>query len=94
MVPNLIEYERPTSVTAALRLLARNRIRTVPLAGGTALIPSHDASIESVVDLSALNLGGIERHAEQTSIGAMTTVQSVAVQCGYRKSSSRTSAHT
>ncbi len=78
MLPNLIEYHRPTTMSGALRLLARRKVRTVPLAGGTALVPSRDPSVEAVVDLSALNLAGIQWHAQQAHLGAMTTLQTLA----------------
>ena len=78
MLPNLVEYHRPATLAGALRLLARRKGRTVPLAGGTALIPSRDPSVEAVVDLSGLNLAGIEWRARQAHIGAMTTLQTLA----------------
>lgn len=77
MLPNLVEYHRPTTLTGALRLLARRKVRTVPLAGGTALIPSRDASVEAVVDLSALHLAGVEWRARQVHIGATTTLHTL-----------------
>jgi len=78
MLPNLIEYHRPTTMSGALRLLARRKVRTVPLAGGTALVPSRDPSVEALVDLSALNLAGIQWRTRRVHIGAMTTLQTLA----------------
>lgn len=78
MLPNLVEYYRPTTLAAAMRLLARHKVRTVPLAGGTALMPSRDASVHAVVDLGALNLAGIERRERHLHIGAMATLQALA----------------
>lgn len=77
MLPNLDEYYRPTTVNAALRLLARGTTRTVALAGGTALIPSRDASVRAVVDLSELNLAGADWEARPVRLGAMTTLQTL-----------------
>ena len=84
MLPNLIEYYRPTTLIAALRLLARRKVRTVPLAGGTALIPSRDPSVQAVVDLSALRLAAVEWRGRQAHIGAMTTLQTLASDAGAR----------
>ncbi len=53
MLPNLVEYHRPTTLASALRLLARRKVRTVPLAGCTALIPSRDASVEAELEKRA-----------------------------------------
>ena len=77
MLPNLTEYHRPTTLSGALRLLAQRKVRTVPLAGGTALVPSRDPSVEAVVDLSGLNLAEMGWHARQGYIGAMTTLQTL-----------------
>ncbi len=77
MLPNLEEYYRPTTLNAALRLLARATPRTVALAGGTALIPSRDAAVRAVVDLCALNLAAVEWQARPIRLGAMTTLQAL-----------------
>jgi len=78
----LVEYHKPTDVEEAIKLLLRPNIRTVPIAGGTALVPSAAREVEAVVDLGALglsyiktsevaeNLGGLE-------IGATTTLQMI-----------------
>ncbi len=78
MLPNLEEYLRPSTLNEALRLLARSMIHTVPLAGGTALIPSRNDSVRAVVDLSALDLAGIEWQERPIRLGAMTTLQALA----------------
>jgi carbon-monoxide dehydrogenase medium subunit len=79
---DLVEYHKPTSFEEALKLLRRPNVRTVPIAGGTALVPSAAREVEAVVDLNALglayiktsevseNLGGLE-------VGATTTLQSI-----------------
>lgn len=75
MLPSLKEYHRPASLNAALALLNRPHVRTVPLAGGTALIGSGDRSVEAVVDLQDLALRYIEARDARLHIGAMTTLQ-------------------
>jgi probable selenate reductase FAD-binding subunit len=78
----LVEYHKPTDLEKAVQLLQRPNVRTVPIAGGTALVPSAAREVEAVVDLGALglsyiktseapeNLGGLE-------IGATTTLQTI-----------------
>ena len=78
MLPDLEEYHRPTTLNGALRLLTRSSIHTVPLAGGTALVPSRDASVGAVVDLSALEFAGIQWQGQPIRLGAMTTLQTLA----------------
>jgi carbon-monoxide dehydrogenase medium subunit len=77
MLPELEEYHRPTSLNVALGLLARDTIHTVPLAGGTTLVPSGDPSVRAVVDLSALNLASIDWQSRPIRLGAMTTLQTL-----------------
>jgi probable selenate reductase FAD-binding subunit len=62
----------------ALRLLERQKPRSVPLAGGAWLVAQRDQSIEAVVDLSALNLTFIKTSARRLRLGAMTTLQTMA----------------
>jgi len=77
MLPSLEEYHRPKTVSAALRLLARGTIHTVPLAGGTSLVPSRNASVRAVVDLGALDMATAEWQASPIRLGAMTTLQTI-----------------
>ncbi|HTP09512.1 MAG TPA: molybdopterin dehydrogenase, partial [Anaerolineae bacterium] len=56
----LAEYHKPTTLDEALRLLRRTSVRTVPLAGGTSLVPSAARDVQAVVDLSALDLSYIK----------------------------------
>jgi len=77
MLPHLSEYHRPTTLTTALRLLARPTPRTVPLAGGTWLVGRRDPSIQAVVDLSGLELAFIKKGGRQVRLGAMTTLQTL-----------------
>ncbi len=67
-------YERPTTVDAALSLLAKDRWTV--LAGGTDFYPAlrDQAVTEPVLDISALKgLRGIRREGNSWRIGALTT---------------------
>ncbi len=77
MLAHLSEYHRPKTVGTALRLLARQSPRTLPLAGGTWLVAERDPTIEAVVDLSALNLAFVEQRGRRLRLGAMTTLQTL-----------------
>jgi len=77
MLANVTEYHKPTNVDEALRLLRRRSVRTVPLAGGTALLARRDTTIQAVVDLSALGLDYVRRQTNGIEIGAMTTLQAL-----------------
>lgn len=73
MLPNLRTYHRPTSLEEAI-----GRIRpptSVPLAGGTVLLPSRDPAVEEVVDLSGLGLTYIRAEEDGLRIGATTPLQ-------------------
>ncbi|MEA3334705.1 MAG: FAD binding domain-containing protein [Chloroflexota bacterium] len=85
-MPRVKEYYRPSSLEEALALLQRSDCVTVPLAGGTRLVPrlrgdlpwSVDNQVDAVVDLADLGLNGIERRSdpdgEWLTIGATTTL--------------------
>jgi CO/xanthine dehydrogenase FAD-binding subunit len=78
-MPVLKEFHKPTDLPAALALLRRKSLRTVPLAGGTWLNPrlGKEVSAEAVVDLSGLRLDQIERDGNALYLGAMTTLAAV-----------------
>ncbi len=78
MWSSLIEYQQPTTLGAALKLLTRPSPRTIPLAGGVWLVARRDSSIQAVVDLSALGLDFIEARKDRLRLGAMTTLQALA----------------
>lgn len=78
MLRNLTEYHWAEHIDDALLLLARLDVRTVPLAGGTSLLASHDDSIEAVVDLRDLELSTISEDTRGIHIGAMATFQQLA----------------
>ncbi|RMF27802.1 MAG: hypothetical protein D6759_17015 [Chloroflexi bacterium] len=78
MMLNLREYHRPADLEEAVRLLRRREPRTVPLAGGTVLVPSQRRDVEAVVDLADLGLAYVRLEEEQLRIGATTTLQQLA----------------
>jgi CO/xanthine dehydrogenase FAD-binding subunit len=72
-------YARPTSIDEALDLLAGPG--SVPLAGGTDLMGQIDRGISApalLVDLQALDLGGVTAAAEGVVVGATTTLSELA----------------
>ncbi len=78
----LVEYHRPTDLEEAIKLLKRPDIRTVPLAGGTALVPSAARDVEAVVDLGGLGLSYVKpcegsEVPARLCIGATTTLQMI-----------------
>ena len=75
MLRNLTEYHWAERIDEALLLLARLDVRTVALAGGTALLASNNDDIEAVVDLRDLGLSTIAEDVRGIHIGAMTTLQ-------------------
>jgi carbon-monoxide dehydrogenase medium subunit len=78
----LTEYHQPTTLDEALKLLRRTAIHTVPIAGGTSLVPSAARDVQAVVDLNALGLSYIQT-AEVSpifgslAIGATTKLQAL-----------------
>lgn len=75
----LTEYHRPSDMATARRLLARTRIMTVPLAGGTLLVPELEArGVEAVVDLCDLPLHFIEVQRDGLHLGATTSLSTLA----------------
>jgi CO/xanthine dehydrogenase FAD-binding subunit len=72
----ILEYHRPAALDEALRLLARTEVRTIPLAGGTALNrPAGESA--AVVDLQALGLNKLEKQGSSLSLGAALTLQAL-----------------
>ena len=80
MLLNLRQYARPADddtqdgLAAALQLLSRPDVRTVPLAGGDSLIGSADTTIEAVVDLQALGLTEISLDPKLGALSAQAMV--------------------
>lgn len=69
----IIEYQRPTTLEEALRLLARSEPATYPLGGG-ARLSRPSSSKYAVVDLQALGLNTIEPQGNLLSAGATVTL--------------------
>jgi len=75
---NLAEFQHPTSVEAALALLAARPGEARPLAGGTALVFSADPKARVLVDLSRAGLQSIALGVDGLHLGAMATARAVA----------------
>jgi len=73
MLPNLRAYHRPETLEEAVRLIRQPG--TVPLGGGTHLLPGRDPAVEAVVDLSRLGLSYIEGKPDRVSVGATVPLQ-------------------
>ena len=60
-------------------MLRRTSIKTVPLAGGTSLVPEAARDVQAVVDLNALDLSFVTRGPETPGlqIGATTKLQTL-----------------
>jgi aerobic-type carbon monoxide dehydrogenase small subunit (CoxS/CutS family)/CO/xanthine dehydrogenase FAD-binding subunit len=67
-------YHRPSRIEDAMSLAAQG---AVPLAGGTRLLAS-SIDLPNVLDLSTLDLGGMQIEDEDLVLGAMATLQEVA----------------
>jgi CO/xanthine dehydrogenase FAD-binding subunit len=67
-------YHRPDTIEQALSLLSRPGVRTLPLAGGTAIHRQAGEPLE-VVDLQALGLDGVEQKGNFLTLGAAITLQ-------------------
>ena len=67
----LTEYHQPATLDEALKLLRRTSVKTVPLAGGTSLVPEAARDVQAVVDLNALDLSFV-RQEPDLEIGATT----------------------
>jgi len=67
-------YHRPDTIDQALSRLSRPGVRTLPLAGGTAIDRQAVEPLE-VVDLQALGLDSIEQKGNFLTLGAAITLQ-------------------
>ena len=72
----IIEYHRPESLQAALNLLSRNNVVTVPLGGGS-IINQHLVTPVAVVDLQDLKLDSIINQGKNFVLGASVTLQEI-----------------
>jgi probable selenate reductase FAD-binding subunit len=68
------EYHRPRTLQDALKLLQRDQT-TVPLAGGTDLVPSRAPYVQAVVDLREIGLDRLTLEGFQIHIGATVSLQ-------------------
>jgi carbon-monoxide dehydrogenase medium subunit len=68
------EYHRPQTLDEALALLQRSKT-SVPLAGGSELVPSRAPNAQAVVDLQALGLDELSVEGTRMHIGAMVPLQ-------------------
>ena len=75
-MPRALTYHRPASLDDALALLALED--HVPLGGGTILNADDDPTPVAMVDLQALDLGGITPDGDEVTIGATTSLQEIA----------------
>ena len=71
---NIKEFQTPTSLDEAHRLLAAGGDRAVTLAGGTSLSLSRDPGMEILVDITRLGLSYIAEDGGGIRIGAATTI--------------------
>lgn len=72
----IIEYHKPEELDEALKLLARETPKTLPLGGGIVLNAPNDASY-AVVDLQQLGLDAIEVKGKTVKVGATATLQAL-----------------
>lgn len=81
-MPMTKEYHRPDSLDEALRLLQRPNVASVPLAGGSSLVPqlrqdlpgTQAGAVDAMVDLAGLGLSFIKRTDDALRIGATTSL--------------------
>jgi probable selenate reductase FAD-binding subunit len=73
-MPRINEYHRPQTLDDALALLQRDQT-TIPLAGGTTLVPLRAPDVQAVVDLQALGLDELSVEGFHMRIGAMVSLQ-------------------
>lgn len=71
-------FERPKTLEEAVALLAEKRGEAAVLGGGTSLTMRVPPAVDTLVDLSALGLSGIEDRGDSTAILACTTVAELA----------------
>ncbi len=68
-------YHRPTTLAAALELLARPDVEAIPLGGGTEINGLPGRVPSEVVDLQALGLADISRDGATLDVGSMVTLR-------------------
>jgi CO/xanthine dehydrogenase FAD-binding subunit len=75
----IVEYQRPTTIDEALRLLGRAEPLTLPMGGGTVLnqVSQSGPQAVAVVDLQALGLNKVEQRGKMLRLGATVTLQAL-----------------
>jgi len=72
---HLKTYHRPQTIEAALELLNRPQVYTMPLAGGTFLNANLPTEVEELVDLQSLHLTQITHVGDTLTLGALVRLQ-------------------
>lgn len=72
----ITQYHRPLTLDDAVVLAARPR--AVVVAGGTSVVPTLASGSWEVVDLQALDLGGVSHGEAAVACGAMASLQDIA----------------
>lgn len=75
---NLREYHKPDTLDDALRLLTRDDVRAVPLAGGTELVATTPPDVDAVVDLGELPLTEITQDVDGLRLGGLVRLSALA----------------
>jgi len=77
-------FERPKTLEAAVAVLQERGNRACVHAGGTSLALRRPPGVDTLVDLGALGLEGIEDRKDSVSILAMTSVADLAVSPAFK----------
>jgi probable selenate reductase FAD-binding subunit len=72
----IVEYHRPKTIEEAVKLLGRDKPKTVPMGGGTVLNAVREKDF-AVVDLQDLDLDQIETVGSQIRFGSAVTLESL-----------------
>jgi CO/xanthine dehydrogenase FAD-binding subunit len=72
MMHGLREYWKPETIEEALKLLAREGVRSIPIAGGTSVAAGAQPHIEALVDIAGLPLDYIRSDETGLHIGSLT----------------------
>ncbi len=71
------EYFRPKTLEQALQLLARQGVRSIPIAGGTQVVAEARSDVEALIDLAALPLDYIRADRDGIRLGSMTRLHAI-----------------
>lgn len=78
----IVEYHRPDTLAEAMKLLARQAPKTVPLGGGTRLARHDQKTPIAVVDLQNLIMNEVLQEGNFATIGAMARVPDFTAEFG------------